>query len=237
VVPEIVIGEAWEMFDPDNMVYYLDATNHIAGVEQLAAMPSLVTSPHNPVNSTAWPYSQELAGFYATTSNNTVWGDYANTPSGDTARLQLVPGASIVYPGVWAPNPISTYDTAPPASAQLRLRLPAGFTGTVDWPLVPWDVQGSGTVQLNGVQYAAGSSALSAFLQQAASSPPAIQVIQASGPLAIVYLVNPMCFSVTPSTSVSVRSVDAWALDLQVTAMPTAIRASYSSTASRVRPR
>jgi hypothetical protein len=104
-------------------------------------------------------------------------------------------------------------------TAQLRLDLPAGFSGLVDWPLVPWDVRGSGRVRIAGVEYQAGTSELTALLQavtaprDAAQGRP-VEIVEASGPLAIVYLLNPMRFSMTPTTEVAVRSLDAWALEL-----------------------
>jgi hypothetical protein len=85
---------------------------------------------------------------------------------------------------------VTIYGTAPSATSQLLLELPAGFAGTIDWPLVPWDVQGSGRVRVAGVEYAAGSAELTKALQGVgglawnATLPRSVEVIEATGPLA-----------------------------------------------------
>jgi hypothetical protein len=158
-------------------------------------------------------------------------------------RLELPPQGRITYPGRWDPGPNSTYGGPPKASAQLRLELPAGFTGTVDWPLVLWDVQGSGRVQVGGVEYAAGSSELFAALHAVmwlpyfATPPRSVQVIEATSSLAIIFLANPLRFSLAPRTSVAVRSLDAWALDVQLAPAPPDAWVDYDDTSALARPR
>jgi hypothetical protein len=78
--------------------------------------------------------------------------------------------------------------------AQLKVDVPAGFEGDLYWPLIPWDVQGVGTVTYGGVSYAAGSNTLTTLLQ-GKTTPPMPLHVAAAGPVSVVYLVNPMRFS------------------------------------------
>jgi hypothetical protein len=244
VVAEIQDDVRWEMYDPDLAVYYNDRADEVAGVEQLSADPSLITSPVAAVSSWSWPYSQPVADLYASTSDNTlIPDDEFFVEANPAGPLELPPRGRITYPGSWTPGPISVYGGTPPASAQLRLDLPAGFTGTVDWPLVAWDVQGSGRVQIGGVEYAAGSAELLAALHSVislpylATPPRSVQVIEATGSLAIIFLANPLRFSLAPRTNVSLRSVDAWALDVQLAQEPPDSWVDYDDTSALVRPR
>jgi hypothetical protein len=243
VVPEVWIDGRWAMYDPDLAVYYQDTDGHVANVGELSDDPSPIVSPIAPVSSWSWPYSQEVADIYATTANNVLVQPDAFVDAHDAERLRLTPQATITYPGRWTPSPTTIYGTTSSAMPQLRLQLPAGFNGTVDWPLVPWDVQGEGLVRVGDVTYDAGSSELTAALQSVvslplgASLPRSIEVVEATGSLAVIYLLNPLRFSLQAKTSVTVRSLDAWALDVQLAAVPEDDWVGYNDTSALVRPR
>jgi hypothetical protein len=243
VVPEVQVGGRWAMYDPDLAVYYRDRDGQVASVSELMLDPSLITAPVAPVSGWSIPYSEAVADIYATMQDNGLIWDSFFVDVQEATPTRLPPQARLVYPGRWAKDPVTIYGTTPTVTSQLRLELPAGFGGTVDWPLVPWDVQGSGRVRIAGVEYAAGSPEVSAALQGVVSLPyestlpRAVDVIEATGSLAIVYLVNPVRFSLRAETTVALRSVDAWALDVQLADESEESQVTSSDTAALQRPR
>ncbi|MCX7047201.1 MAG: hypothetical protein NTX50_17145 [Candidatus Sumerlaeota bacterium] len=67
VVGEAFYGGAWHMFDPDHQVYYRMPAGHVAGVEELAARPEVITrTPRDPIGSD----SAGIARLYTTTQDN-----------------------------------------------------------------------------------------------------------------------------------------------------------------------
>ena len=75
VVAEVLVDGRWEMWDPDLEVYYLNAAGQVAGVEELAAQPSLITNPISPLSSPALPYRQVIADIYSTRDDNSLCAD------------------------------------------------------------------------------------------------------------------------------------------------------------------
>jgi hypothetical protein len=221
VVPEILADGRWELWDPDLAVYYFDRQGLVAGVEELAADTSLITAPEEPraLTTWAWPYDPAVADIYGTTANNSIVGagyEAFYVEPRATAPLALPAGAAVTYPGKWSAQPTSTDGTAPPVVTQLKMDLPAGFTGTVDWPLVLWDVQGSGRVRFGGVEYAAGSPEVTAALQALLPPPEGVEVLEATGTVTLVYLVNPVRFGLRSTTELRLVSPQAWALQVDL---------------------
>ncbi|QDT42289.1 hypothetical protein Pan241w_23720 [Gimesia alba] len=67
VVAEAFYDGKWHMFDPDHQVVYRNSRGIIAGVEELAQHPELITkTPRDPIGSP----SQLIADLYTSTNNN-----------------------------------------------------------------------------------------------------------------------------------------------------------------------
>ena len=238
--PRSQIGGRWVAYDPDLAVYYHRGDGAVAGVEDLGQDPSLVTSPISRVSAWDWPFSSTVAAIFASTSDNRIIGPSFFVSPRNVADNHLPPGARLTYPGRWAALPSTLYETTLSTTAQLKLDVPAGFAGVVDWPLVPWDVQGAGRLRVNGVEYQAGSSELTAALQDlrpARAPSTGIEILEATSPVSIVYLLNPVRFSLATSTVVSLRSLDAWALDLSLVPLANGDRVGHDSLDSVARPR
>jgi hypothetical protein len=138
VVAEVLINGRWELYDPDEQVYYENYHGEVAGVEELAANPALITNPINPLpGAISQAYSQYLADIYATANNNLVepWY-YDYSVSGYVLNLQIPAGGTLEFPAVFAP-PIHTDDyTDAPSYTNGSLTVPRGWNGTLDTPLV-----------------------------------------------------------------------------------------------------
>jgi hypothetical protein len=240
VVPEVQVDGRWSMYDPALAVYYLEPGGGIADVGALASAPTLITDPIERVNSWWYPYSAEIAQVYAAGVGKVI-GSWLYAGPRNVGTLVLPRDARVTYPGRWSTSPMTLSGKALPVTAQLRLEVPAEFTGTIDWPLVPWDVIGTGRVRVDGVEYDAGSSELRVKLQDVTSPRDPVKgrpigIVSARTPLAVVYLLNPMRFTLTGSTDLRVTSIDAWALQVQLVPQDPGATLTYDKTDDVARP-
>lgn len=226
------------MYDPDLAVFYFRRDGAVAGVLELEGDPTLVSSPTSPVLDPLehpWPYGDVVTGIYANAPHHLVLG--APFYPRSAGALRLPPGAGFTYPGRWAVDPTSANGEPVTIFAQLKVDLPAGFVGMVDWPLVPWDVLGQGTVRVHGWQYAVGSPELTARLQALREAPAPIEVVSSPGPIAIVYLVNPLRFSLDMHNEVQISSVRPRNLSVELHPLPQANQLLYYWTTSVEKPK
>lgn len=214
VVPEVLVDGVWHMYDPDLAVYYYDSSGAVASVDALVAEPSLITQPLNPIfpdRVGTLMYSQTIADIYASTvDNGLAYGWLVPTTPPPSGQLWLPPGATLTYPGHWTPAPAATEGgSAYPVTyfKQARMDIPAGWTGTISLPWQPWDIQGTGTVVINGVSLVAGDPTTTATLQASSTIPNSLQV-QSSGGVAVIFFVNALKFGVALQNTVSVSGLD-----------------------------
>jgi|GEM_PF-2577887 len=227
VVPEIFVNGRWEVLDPDLATYYVDTTGNIAGEAQLSTDATLITAPiapHFPLTQKSYAYTPELAAMYASTADNRIEEQDLAGPSQLSGELTLPAGARITYPGKWAPAPVGFEGTTAfeaPLFAQMRLDLPAGFSGPVQLPFLLWSGEGTGRITIDGIDYELGSADLAARLQSWSGLPGQITV-SATGPVSLVYLINPLRYSMLTDTAVDFQSLDAWALRVEMIDLPAA---------------
>jgi len=243
IVPEIRLNGAWQMYDPDLGVYYHKADGTLAGVEDLVADPSLITSPIDPIfapGANAYAYGQVVAGIYGSTADNLIAPGYPAPEPFQGSRITLPAGARLVYPGVWTVAPTG-YDGPTPYTVQefrqSRLELPAGFTGSIAVPWVLWDVQGSGTVRVLGQDFATGSAALRTFLVRPGQPVTAIEAVDNPSGLALVMMINPLWYDTNSQNDLEFTGKDVWALDAGTYPLAPANRSPPPVPASLRRPR
>jgi len=208
IVPEIRVNSRWSLYDPDLGVYYEDSDGTVAGVEEVAADPTLITLPRRRVSPAELPYSDFVAELYATQDNNFVIPEWFYAPPRERNEVRLPGGARLEYPGIWADLPVGYWGSLITATAQMKLDLPPGFAGAVDLPLVLWDVQGTGRVRIGAREYEAGSPEVRALLRDLEHGHPAqngVEVLSSTSML-LVYLMNPMRFMLEPSVTLEVTS-------------------------------
>lgn len=224
VVPEVRSGDAWHMYDPDLFVYYHNESLQPASVDELSRQPSLVSAPIAPIfadTTGLTAYSDFMAGIYASTDDNQLAEDLvpnlvAPVPAVG-APLVLPPGGTITYPGLWAPLPngFDGINSQPVAvAANLRLEIPAGWTGTVRLPLLLATVTGSGEILVDGVRIDGDQLDLTSSYQQRTVAPQEIEIRESRSPITIVMLLNPLPFSMTDANDVQVTGRDVWALQV-----------------------
>lgn len=225
VVPEILVDGRWEMYDPDLAVYYMDREGLVAGVEQLAKDPDLITAPveailPNLAVEQAGPYRPIVAEIYATQNNNYIdSGTFATLEPGGSTIITLPPGAQLLLPGRWTESPTG-YDGGIPSKVreyrQAKLSLPAGWTGKLSMPWVLWHVEGPGVVRIADNSYAAGHEKLNTFLKAPVRPVVELEVDTNPNGIELVFMINAVRYELLPRNIVSIRGLDTWAIDMDI---------------------
>jgi hypothetical protein len=219
VVPEIKIADRWQMYDPDLAVFYYDRESRVAGVEQLASDPALITAPLNAVfaaSDYAFPYSSDVAALYGSGYNNFT-GDQSFIAQ-TSARYQLVvlpPGATFTYPGRWTSTVTGVDGTTPydvPYYLQGSMALPAGSAGNVVMPWMIWEIRGIGRVRVLGTEYDIGSSELAIQLQKPGRQITDIELLSSATEIQFIFFINAMRYGLDATNSVQIRGKDVWAV-------------------------
>jgi Bacterial Ig domain/Transglutaminase-like superfamily len=244
VVPEIWVNGRWEVYDPDTAAYFYDRNQQVAGAEELMADPSLVTSPVSPMfppGSYDYPYQEIFAQFYGSTQNNFI-GDAIFLAVNEPKYVPLVlpAGASFTYPGHWVDSVEGTDDGVPspiPLNLQGALATPPGWTGVVELPWMIWDVQGSGDVQIDGLDFAVGSQSLTARLHDAPAHIDEIRVLDAGSGLTFIFFMNALRYELHRINSVALTGKDVWAVSVNNEVVSEAQRAPFNASGAYLKPR
>lgn len=223
VVPEIRVDGRWEMYDPDMAVYYLGSDRRVAGVEELARNPALITNPIDPVlaedaQRQSGPYQAWIADFYGSEENNYTNDSTFNVaePGGSTL-ITLPPGSELLLSGRWTTNPVGYDGVVPyviPEYRQAMLQLPPGWIGRLNMPWVLWDVTGSGEVRVAGEQRLVGDPALSAYLKSPGRPITTLEVTSNTDGVNLIFLVNAMWYEILSNNEISLHGKDVWAISI-----------------------
>ena len=122
--------------------------NKVAGVADLAADPSLITDPTNPVRSRGWTgrTGQTVADIYGTSNDNVLMPNYdENQLLNAPMTFDLPPNGSFEFPAVYDSPLHTTEGNDAPRYTNARLTVPAGWSGSVSVPLFTQSVGYSST--------------------------------------------------------------------------------------------
>ena len=72
VVSDVHTGDRWQLYDPDLKVHYYNRDGLVAGLEELAAQPELITNPTNPASPDSYVYRGRIAQIYSSVENNSL---------------------------------------------------------------------------------------------------------------------------------------------------------------------
>ena len=225
VVSELGRGNMFGVYDPDLSVFYRDDNGTVADVAALSADTTLITAPRDPVLADvpeAAAYSAAIAAIYGSTLDNRVHDWYLENAPPVSGMLRLPPGASLQYPGVWTgpPRTIDGTEAYAPVYANMRVILPAGWTGVIEMPLVLKAMYGVGMVQVGTGEYEVSSSALQVSLSVSPNWISSIEILRSDTDLELVYLLNPLRFGATENVELALTGVDVWALRISMIELP-----------------
>lgn len=222
VVAEVRSAGRWQMYDGDYGVYFLNRSGQIAGVEELEADPTLITDPvlRLPYTGPWSPYQSAYAELFSSSADNWVRQAPATPDPPRRVRFVLPRGASLRLPGRQAAPPLDHFGTPQNQDyAQLTLRLPAGYLGEVENPLIVHTLRGSGEVTIGPTTFEIGSADLQDAIDARADALERIDRVAAATAVELVYGVNPLrsrmsasgslVLHVTPGADLAVRVVPA----------------------------
>ena len=243
VVPEIRIGERWQMFDPDLALYYRSRAGEIADVDELVADPTLITAPTDPLLdmiANPLPYSDFIASIYASSADNYV-ADFVFVTAAGAPRpaLTLPAGAEFVYPGRWTQTPIGYDGDTPydvPAFEQGSLITSSGWTGPVPLPFRLAAVQGDGRVRIGTLELVIGSPELDEALRLNPLEYDHVEILEARSPVRLVMYMNAMRYGLQQSNDLELRGRDVWAIEVDGIELP-AQNQSAGNAAAYAKPR
>jgi hypothetical protein len=208
VVAEVSVSGRWQMYDADYGVYFLDRGGQIASVAQLELDSSLITDPVVRLETTGWwsPYTAGYANLFATLDNSIRRVAPRPTLPPPPLLMTLPPGASLLFPGRFAPAPLD-YQGVPVVAdyANLMLRLPAGTTGEIANPFVVHAIRGSGSVRLAGEVFEIGSAALQDAIDARTSPLETIELLEARSAVEVIYLLNPLRWNLSATNTLQLR--------------------------------
>jgi hypothetical protein len=228
VVPEILLDGEWQMFDPDVAVYYKKRDGSIAGVHDLEDDPSLVSNPFEPIfgDFSAFnyvnPYSSYIADTYATPEDNFTGNTFISPLDYLENRIELPPGARLMYPGRWSGEVTGVDGEVPYVVRDYRqalLQLPDTWTGRLKLPWMLWEILGSGTILVDGIAFDVGSEALKSRIRESSGPIAEIEVVDGRG-LQLAMFVNSTQFHLERSVAIALTGHAVGGLAVQAIELP-----------------
>jgi len=221
VVAEVWSAGRWQMYDADYSVYFLNRSGQIASVPELEADPTLITSPVVTLPLSHWnPYTSSYAALFSSTADNWVRPPPVTPDPARRVRFTLPRGASLRLPGRQATPPLNQLDELPAYSdwADLTLRLPAGFQGEIENPLIVHTLRGSGRVAIGSTTYQIGSDELQAAIDARSDALERITLLESDTAVELLYLLNPLRSRMLASGSLVLDATPGADLDVRVVA-------------------
>lgn len=234
VVPEIQIADRWELFDPDLAIYYRNPSGQVAGVEELATEPTLITSPMTPIfDIDVYPYgySNYVADIYSTSSDNLAASENSRLTGGNYQPLNLPPGATLIYPVrvVEAVEGIDGDLSSPvPHHLQAALVINGEWTGDLIMPWVLWDLSGDGRVAIDDVEFEIGSPLLLDRIRNGSTPVTSVRIVRSGIAMTFVFFVNALRYELAAENTVELTGKDVWAIDVSSTMPPPSQLASWN---------
>jgi hypothetical protein len=243
VIPEIRIGDQWQVYDPDLAVYYYTHDGRIAGLADLVADPTLITDPARPVLDPVeqpFPYSSVVADIYASNDDNYHADPNFMIDAAAPRRLPLLPpGASFTYPGNWTPSPLVYSETQPTMNTFLQgnLSLPPGWNGHVPTPWLLADIRGEGTVRLGDQLYVIGSRELATALSRDQRHYDEVEIVDSTSAIELIMFMNAIRYEVEPENTIAITGKDVWAVKVRTAKLPASGQLKGASAKLLLRPR
>lgn len=157
VVPEVKVDGRWLMFDADYALTYFDGSSRIASVEQLATSPGLITNPVSPLWPTTYSgYSAYVASIYASRADNSAH-DFRSAAEHPLV-IALPARSALTFPVDFDDDVLSYVGDTIPLVGAGKIELAPRSVVDLRLPFVVLDVRGSGTVAIDSIVYAIGST-------------------------------------------------------------------------------
>jgi len=222
VVPEVLVKDHWEMYDPDMEVYYWNEIGQVAKVEELGDFPKLITKPIKPfpvghfsplivttdIPPVPFAYTQLVADIYSAITHRNLEGfnkQQIDLPKYDQP-FSLPPNAYIEFPVPLTEGRKlkSVMGTDVPDYNLMRMVVPKGWFGSIKLPFAFLSIKGSGLISLNNEVFIldrpdiANRLEIDSYISQAS-------INESMTDIEILFLVNKTRFRMDAISSVEVR--------------------------------
>lgn len=166
VVPEVQIKGEWGLYDPSIDVYYTK-NGRILGVEDLAENSDIILYPDSIVGNklnfrTAGKYNVSYAKLYDQKQKHSFC--YIPKIKTFNAKISLPPNSSFEFPGIYWDNSTFTSKIKKGFSVSGKLVIEGDFSGSINLPFLPVQINGFGNVSINNKEFVIGSKELNNML-------------------------------------------------------------------------
>jgi len=216
-IAEAFADDKWQMYDPDYGVYFMNPDGSIAGVKDLQSDLDLILDPVEEMDTILNPYTEKYAALFSTSGDDEVLAGYNQTIDSQALQFTLPPDARIEFPAVFHSPLISPFDnTDIPSYTNLRITIPAGYTGAIEHFLVLHTIQGSGTVKIDEQSFEVGSDSLSEYINDRSTFIYGFDIVESDTDIEIIYLLNPKRAVMQTSNSLEIEGAGSEGIDVEV---------------------
>jgi len=170
VVPEVLVNDKWQMYDPSYQVYYLNYNNEVASVPEISddftiIINRAITYDHKISLSQLLSNSNYLANLYTTKADNSLNSWYSEEIDTLELRFSLPSQSSLEFP-LNVPELSKKYTGASfPDYSFAIIKIPDAEECSLRIPLVIYKVKGSGEILIGTKKFNIGSDELNKYIQ------------------------------------------------------------------------
>lgn len=201
VVAEVFTNGKWKMYDPELGAYYENDDGQVAGVEELAMNADLITSPRNQFtyqpdlhdsSMNDLQFAEFVASLYTTADDNSVIRTIETTIPPEIVEFTLPPRVTLDFPGKF--ETCFSFNVQILKCEQLRITVPAGFSGLMSNSLVISSIMGEGRAQIDGYLFDINSYGFRSYVRNYLVWRRDFQILESDTPVTFTYLLNPQRF-------------------------------------------
>ncbi len=191
--PEVFIENRWELYDVFNGLYFLNSGNKTAGLNEISNDSSITKNYvlHKTTGLNCNKINEQI-NFHYKNKKTEATLPQAIHEIADSMIFYLPKGGKIEFPAIFDSD-VKTYNHTPvPYFAQLKLTLPEGWGGFLNYPFIVHSIKGKGIVEINKKEFRIGSPEIAQEIQTYESFINTIKIIKSEKDVEIIYLINPL---------------------------------------------
>ncbi len=192
VISEAFIQNNWHVYDPDLGVVYFNEHGNICNYSELSQNPGYISHPHKitsllGVCDSIQATSKQLAQKYGSTADNMAFETaYPEQLQDKQWVFTLPPGATFSFP---------VTDTIPGSRVSLAvLKIPPGWTGQLQIPLIPYDHSSESSIWIGGQSIGPTHADSKQFLKSVDYFDGTLEVKSNSEGMIIRFYINPIIY-------------------------------------------
>lgn len=237
-VPEVYVGERWEMYDPDLETFYLNHEGQVAGVKEIENKPTLITNQnhvpykHFSLYSELQRNTEYTSKLYATTEDNQLLNMEGSEDSLISLEFQIPAQGTLEFPASFEKHLEAFNQNDRTYFANAKLSIPTGWEGKIAIPLVIHAIRGSGNVEIEGMSYEIGSKELEDKLSLRINFDYHLSFSKSESPVYVIYFINPRMAELSEENIISFKGVNLSNLEVTLSSTPDSLQLNLCSVLS-----